>query len=79
MAGRESRENNNGFDISLFNVFFSNAAMEKSKKRSAVASSKLGAAEGTNRDGVGDLLDKSQQRNRTQVSKLLKFINSAQL
>ncbi|KAF5804895.1 putative transcription factor C2H2 family [Helianthus annuus] len=49
--------------------------MEKSKKRSAVASSKHGAAEGGNRDkdklvGVGDRLDKSQQGNRTQVSKL---------
>ncbi|KAI3801701.1 hypothetical protein L1987_29813 [Smallanthus sonchifolius] len=54
-------------------VFFSTVAMEKSKKRTAVASSKLGAAEGTNRDkvvGVGDLLDKSQQSYRTQVSKL---------
>ncbi|KAK9055183.1 hypothetical protein SSX86_026265 [Deinandra increscens subsp. villosa] len=46
--------------------------MEKSKKRSAVASSKLGAVEGTNRDkvvGVGDRLDKSQHITRTQVNK----------
>ncbi|KAL8206327.1 hypothetical protein R6Q57_009878 [Mikania cordata] len=47
--------------------------MEKSKKRSAVASSKRGAVEGTNKDklvGVEDQFDKPQQSSRNQRSKL---------